>query len=80
MVRAQAAKLTSGSMVTKPAAWQTNDPDRYAFATLGHELMHAALLCEAMGSNANIPVQAGGGIPLFAGAYITNYVLQELMK
>jgi hypothetical protein len=56
------------------------EPDRLISATLGHELIHAALLCESMESNPDVSVLEGGGIPLVSDVFTTSYVLEELME
>ena len=55
------------------------DADRFADATLGHELIHAAKLCEAMQGDPFISVLNGGGIPLVEDFYATHFVLESLM-
>jgi hypothetical protein len=56
------------------------DPDRLAAATFGHELIHAALFCEALRSDPAASVLEGGGIPVFDDMWTTVYVINELMK
>jgi hypothetical protein len=56
------------------------DPERFAAATLGHELIHAARFCEALTGNPFVSVLEGGGIPGIEDWYTTPFVLSELMR